>query len=83
VQNAQTLSISHPLKKVVIGGEMWHFAQPFLDRNAVGMLWEVSYPLRHNLVFDVGFDRGLTGTSTHLEEFGGFTYLLPHRLWRK
>ncbi len=82
-QNAQTLSVSHPLRKFTIGGEMWHFSQPFLDRNAVGMLWEVSYSLRQNLVFDVGFDHGLTSTSTRLEEFVGFTYLLPHRLWRK
>jgi hypothetical protein len=82
-QNAQTLSISHPLKKVTIGGEVWHFSQPFLTSNAVGVLWAVSYPLRRNLILDVGVDRGLSNTSTHLEEFVGFTYLLPHRLWRK
>ena len=34
-----------------------------------------------NLVIDGRFDRGLTNTSTHWEEFIGFTYLLPHRLW--
>jgi hypothetical protein len=33
----------------------------------------VSNSLRHNLVFDVHFDRGLTGSSKHLEKFGGFT----------
>jgi hypothetical protein len=82
-QNAQTLSISHPLKKITIGGEVWHFSQPFLTSNTVGVLWEVSYPLRRNLILDVGVDRGLTNTSTHWEVFGGFTYLLPRRLWRK
>jgi hypothetical protein len=32
-------------------------------------------------VFDAGFDKGLTGTSTQWEGFVGFTYLLPRRLW--
>lgn len=49
-QHAQTLSISHPLKKFTISGELWHFSQPFLKSNAVGNLWAVSYPLRRNLV---------------------------------
>jgi hypothetical protein len=82
-QDAQTLSISHPLKKFTISGEMWHFTQPFLKSYAVGNLWAVSYPFRRNLVVDVGFDHGLTSTSTRWEEFIGFTYLLPHRLWAK
>jgi hypothetical protein len=82
-QNAQTLSISHPLKKFTISGEIWHFTQPFLRSYAVGNLWAISYALRRNLVIDAGFDRGLTATSTHWEEFIGFTYLLPHRLWPK
>jgi hypothetical protein len=81
-QHAQTLSISHRLKKFTISGELWHFTQPYLRSNAVGTLWALSYPLRPNLVIDGGFDRGLTNTSTHWEEFIGFTYLLPHRLWR-
>jgi hypothetical protein len=81
-QNAQTLSISHPVRRVIIAGEIWHFTQPFLQSNAVGMLWAVSYPVRKNLVFDAGFDHGLTHTSTHWESFLGFTYLLPHRLWK-
>ena len=36
---------------------------------------------RNNLVFDAGFNRGLTKSSTRWEAFVGFTYLLPHRLW--
>ena len=51
--------------------------------NAVGNLWEVSYSVRRNLVVDAGFNRGLTSSSTQWEGFAGFTYLLPHRLWRK
>ena len=80
-QLAQTLSISHPIGKFTVSGEIWHFTQPFLNSNATGNLWAISYPLRRNLVVDGGFDRGFTSTSTHWEEFIGFTYLLPHRLW--
>jgi hypothetical protein len=80
-QLAQTLSISHPLKKFTISGEIWHFTQPYFNSNAVGNLWSLSYPVRRNLVIDGGFDHGFTKTSTHWEEFIGFTYLLPHRLW--
>jgi hypothetical protein len=81
-QFGQSLSISHPLKgKFSLSGEIWHFTQPFLRGNAVGNLWAVSYAARKTLVFDGGFNRGLTGTSTRWEAFVGFTYLLPHRLW--
>jgi hypothetical protein len=81
-QFGQTLSISHPIGEgFALSGEIWHFTQPFLHSNAVGNLWAVSYAARRNIVFDAGFGKGLTGTSTHWEEFAGFTYLLPHRLW--
>jgi hypothetical protein len=82
LQFGQTLSISHPIAKgFAVSGEIWRFTQPFLRSNAVGNLWALSYAARKNLVFDLGFDKGLTGTSTHWEAFAGFTYLLPHRLW--
>jgi hypothetical protein len=81
-QFGQTLSISHPIVgKLSLSGEIWHFTQPFLRSNAVGNLWAVSYATRKTLVFDAGFNRGLTSTSTRWEAFVGFTYLLPHRLW--
>ena len=80
-QFGQTLSISHPLGKFTISGEVWHFSQPFEKGNTVGNLWAVSRALRKNLVVDAGFNRGLTRTSTRWETFVGFTYLLPHRLW--
>jgi hypothetical protein len=81
-QYGQSLTVSHPLVRgITLSGEIWHFTQPFLRSNAVGNLWALSYVARKNLVFDVGFNRGLTGTSTQWEAFGGFTYLLPHRLW--
>ncbi len=84
LQFGQTLSISHPLGKGFgLSGEIWRFSQPFLDGNAIGNLWAVSYAARKTLVFDAGFDKGLTGTSTHWEAFAGLTYLLPHRLWKR
>lgn len=83
-QFGQTLSISHDLgKRFGLTGEIWHFTQPFLRGHAVGNLWAVNYNARANLVFDAGFDHGLTGTSTRWEAFAGFTYLLPHRAWRR
>ena len=82
-QFGQTLSISHPIAgRFAVSGEIWHFTQPFLNRHAVGNLWAVSFTPRRNLVFDAGFNRGLTITSTRWEVFAGFSYLLPHRLWR-
>jgi hypothetical protein len=82
-QFGQTLSISYPItKRFTLAGEIWHFTQPFLQSNAVGNLWAVSFTARKNLVFDAGFNHGLTDTSTRWEVFVGFTYLLPHRLWR-
>lgn len=81
-QFAQTLSVSHGMGRgLSISGELWHFSQPFLRRDAVGNLWALAYAARKNLVFDAGFDRGLTGTSTRWEVFAGFTYLLPRRAW--
>jgi len=83
-QFGQSLTISHPFfKKFTLSGELWHFTQPFLRSNALGNLWAVSYTARKTLVLDVGFNRGLTATSTQWELFAGFTYLLPHRLWKK
>ena len=79
-QFGQTLSISHGIGgKFGLSGEIWHFTQPFLRGNAVGNLWAVNYNARKNLVFDGGFNRGLTSTSARWEVFAGFTYLLPHR----
>lgn len=81
-QFGQSLTISHPfLHRFTLSGEIWHFTQPFLGSNAVGNLWAVSYTARKNLVFDAGFDHGLTGTSTSWEAFIGVTYLFPRRLW--
>src|SRR5467141_441862 len=79
-QFGQTLSISHHVVgKLWLSGEIWHFTQPFLRSNAVGNLWAVSYTMRKTLVFDVGFNRGLTDSSTRWEAFAVLTYLIPHR----
>lgn len=91
-QFGQSISLSRQLTKPLsLTGELWHFTQPLvtssrsgeaIDRaNAVGILFAAGYTLRPNLVFDAGFDHGLTSTSTSWEGLAGFTYLLPHRLW--
>jgi hypothetical protein len=82
-QFGQTLSISHRIGKFTVSSEVWHFTQPLTHSNAVGNLWCAAYSVRKNLVIDAGFDHGLTSTSTDWEGFAGFTYLLPHRLWRQ
>jgi hypothetical protein len=83
-QFGQSLSVSHPLSaRFGLSGEIWHFSQPFLHGNAVGNLWALSYSASKDLVFDGGFDHGFTSTSTHWEVFAGFTYLLPHKLFRR
>ena len=81
-QFGQTLSVSHPAGKFTVSGELWHFSQPLTSGNAVGSLFSASYPLKPNLIVDAGFDHGWTSNSTHWEGFAGFTYLLPHRLWK-
>ena len=82
-QFAQTFSISYPIGKFTVSGEIWHFTQPLSHSYAVGNLWCTSYSVRRNLVVDAGFDHGLTSTSTQWEGFAGFTYLLPRRLWHQ
>lgn len=81
-QFGQTVSTSHSMGKVTLAEEVWHFSQPLSHGNAVGSLSAVSYAFKKNLVVDAGFNHGLTSTSTQWEGFAGFTYLLPHRLWR-
>jgi hypothetical protein len=82
-QFGQSLSVSRPLTtRFGLSGEIWHFTQPFIRNNAVGNLWALSYSASKDLVFDAGFDHGLTNTSTHWEVLAGFTYLLPRRMLR-
>jgi hypothetical protein len=81
-QFGQTLSISHPVGRFTVSGELWHFSQPLTNGNAVGNLWAASYPVKKNLIVDAGFNHGCTSSSTQWEGFAGFTYLLPHRLWK-
>jgi hypothetical protein len=84
LQTGQTLSVSHPLtKKLGLSGEIWHFTQPFLNGHAVGNLWALNYNMSKNLIFDVGFNRGFTSTSTRWEVFTGFTYVIPDKLFRR
>lgn len=81
-QFGQTLSVSHPVAgKLSWTCELWHFTQPFLNGHAAGFLTAPAYNITPRLVLDLGFNRGLTSTSTRWEFFGGFTYLLPKKLW--
>ena len=83
LQTGESLSFSHDVRKPFgLTGEIWHFTQPFQPGRAVGTLWALTYTPRKILVLDAGFNRGLTATSTRWEVFVGFTYLLPHRLWK-
>ena len=81
-QFGQTLSLAHGIKgKLGWTGELWHFTQPFQRGNAVGVLNAAEYTATPKLVLDLGFNYGLTSTSTRWEFFTGFTYLLPKKLW--
>jgi hypothetical protein len=81
-QFGQTLSLAHPVAgKLQWTGELWHFTQPFLNGHAAGFLTGPTYSVTPRLVLDIGFNRGLTSTSTRWEFFTGFTYLLPKKLW--
>lgn len=82
-QFGQTLSVSRTFGRYTLAGELWHFSQPPTRGNCAGNLWALSYAPRSNLVVDAGLNRGLTSTSTQWEGFAGFTYLLPHRLWKR
>lgn len=80
-QFGQTLSIAHPVAgKLAWTGELWHFTQPFLQGHAAGFLTGPAYSATPRLVLDIGFNRGLTSSSTRWEFFTGFTYLLPKKL---
>ncbi|HZP16353.1 MAG TPA: hypothetical protein VFB00_00210, partial [Terriglobales bacterium] len=81
LQFGEALSVSHRIvNRLGITGEIWHFTQPFQKGNTVGNLWAVNYNAGKNLVLDVGFNRGLTRTSTRWEIVAGFTYVLPRAL---
>lgn len=81
VQYGQTLSVSHDLfGNLSLSAEISRFTQPFLHGNAIQNLWALGYKARNTLVFDIGFSRGLTSSSTQWQAFAGFTYLLPRKL---
>ena len=82
IQFGQTLSISHPVVgHLAMSGEIWHFSQPLIKSNAVGLLFAPSYTVNRLLVLDAGLNRGLTASSTLWEVFVGMTYLFPKKLW--
>ncbi len=95
-QFGETVSVTHPLPypKLTLTGEFWHFTQPLVtgsgegeahsrSHSATATLWALAYSVKPNLIIDLGFDHGLTATSTQWQGIAGFTYLLPHGLWNK
>jgi hypothetical protein len=80
-QNGQTLSVAHPIQGATLAVEIWRFSQPLQDSSCAGFLMALSHPVGKTFVIDGGFNKGLTSTSTHWAFFGGFTYLLPKKLW--
>ena len=97
-QFAQSLAISHTLFEAStegkLGGvvELSHFTQPFVTAdvsgrginraNGVNLLFASVYSIHPNLILDAAFEHGLTSSSTQWQGSFGFTYLLPHRLWK-
>ncbi|MDE1160568.1 MAG: hypothetical protein PW792_01330 [Acidobacteriaceae bacterium] len=92
-QVGETISFDRPVisQSVQFSGELYHFTQPLVHADPTGrpvgrahmvaVLAAASYQMKPNLVFDAGFSRGLTSTTTRWQSFAGFTYLLPQRLW--
>ena len=97
-QFVQTLAVSHALfeesTQGKLGGvvELSHFTQPFVvgsvsgkpvsRANTADLLFAAVYSIHPNLVLDAAFEHGLTSTSTQWQGSFGFTYVLPHRLWK-
>lgn len=97
-QFAQTLAVSHTLFQQRTAGrlggvvELSHFTQPFVASsasgamvrraNSVDLLFATVFSIHPNLVLDAAFEHGLTSTSTQWQGSFGFTYVLPHRLWK-
>jgi hypothetical protein len=80
-QNGETLSVAHPIKAATLAVEVWRFSQPLQDSSCAGLLIALSHSAGRSFVIDGGFNKGLTATSTHWSFFGGFTYLVPKKLW--
>ena len=52
-------------------------SQYFLRGNTVGNLWAVKYNANKELVFDAGFNRGLTSSSTRGKSFPDLPVYCP------
>jgi hypothetical protein len=95
-QFGETFSVDRalgPNPNLQFAAEVYHFSQPLVHATSDGhpiaradllaALFALSYEVRPNLVLDAGFSRGLTSTTTRWQAFTGFTYVLPHRLWKQ
>lgn len=97
-QFGQSLALSHALFEKGLDGKLFgvaelsHFTQPLLSSdvngfpvmraNSVDLLLAGVYSVRPNFVLDAAFEHGFTSTSTQWQGSFGFTYVLPHRLWK-
>lgn len=82
LQTIETIAVSYDLTKSISATlELWHGTQPLTHGHAAGDLHVITYTPMSNIVFDAGFNHGLTSTSSQWTGFFGVTYLLPHRLW--
>jgi len=82
LQFGQAVALSHPLTAKLSGtAELRHFTEPLNRGDGCSALGALGYAVRPNLVFDTGVVRGFTDRSTHWQITGGFTYVLPGRLW--
>jgi hypothetical protein len=80
-QNQQdTLAFSHPIyKRLQFAGEF--YGQTHLNDITPGFassLWALTYSVSPRLVFDGGFEAGLTAGGPHRHAFGGLTYSIAN-----
>ena len=87
-QNQQmALAVSHVVyKKLQFAGEF--YGQTQLNNPTPGFassLWALTYTLAPRLVFDGGFEAGLTSGGPHRHAFGGITYSIANLYpgWRR
>ena len=82
LQSGGTVSVSRPVGPIAVVGEIYVFSQPLTHGTAAGTLWAMLWARSKILVFDAGFAKGLSDTSTSWNAFTGFTCLVPRKLWK-
>jgi len=81
-----TLAFSHPIyKRLQFAGEFYGQTQLSAKPGFASSLWALTYTLAPRLVFDGGFEAGLTSGGPHRHAFGGITYSIANLYpgWRR